>query len=325
MTDTRNRYVRLESQAMQAEEPSMHHGGSFSRYMELKNVKLREQFEAQALSTGALSNIFQGVCIYVNGYTNPSHQELKQLMALHGGKFENYFHRDCVTHIICNNLPDTKLKQLRKERKPIPFVRSDWIVASVAAGKLLALEDYLLDQIRDIPNQQKLVAYKAQDASLKPADIYPQLREDPGIERPAGDARGLEGDEGEGAVHKEEVKKLPRVRSVEATPPPDKAAHIVGQGPSVPGQSPVRDPRLLAPPSDNSHLASSRRPLGQSGGEARGPQGQHAVQEDGFQSVATEQDKHNQRWQCSTSNARGPRRTLHRFSQCWLVPLITTH
>lgn len=42
----------------------------------------------------------------------PSHQELKQIMALHGGCFETYFHRDRVTHIICSNLPDTKLKQM---------------------------------------------------------------------------------------------------------------------------------------------------------------------------------------------------------------------
>lgn len=42
----------------------------------------------------------------------PSHQELKQIMALHGGTFETYFSRDRVTHVICANLPDTKLKQL---------------------------------------------------------------------------------------------------------------------------------------------------------------------------------------------------------------------
>jgi hypothetical protein len=42
----------------------------------------------------------------------PSHQELKQIMALHGGAFETYFSRDLVTHLVCANLPDTKLKQL---------------------------------------------------------------------------------------------------------------------------------------------------------------------------------------------------------------------
>lgn len=72
MTDTRNRYVRLEpregaaspdnaatspaqlqqSKTMykKAVDPaSMHHDGSFSKYMEFKNLKLHEQFEAQVI------------------------------------------------------------------------------------------------------------------------------------------------------------------------------------------------------------------------------------------------------------------------------------
>lgn len=31
----------------------------------------------------------------------------------YGGRFENYFSRRSVTHIICSNLPDTKVKNLR--------------------------------------------------------------------------------------------------------------------------------------------------------------------------------------------------------------------
>jgi hypothetical protein len=44
-------------------------------------------------------------------------QELKQLMASHGGIFRNYIQKD-VTHIICSNLPDSKVKHLEnvKER-----------------------------------------------------------------------------------------------------------------------------------------------------------------------------------------------------------------
>ena len=97
-------------------EKSMHHGGSFGRYMELKNTKLQEQFEALQYQAAPASAIFSGVSIFVNGYTAPSHAELKQLMARHGGRFENYLYRDTVTHIICSNLPDTKVKQLAHER-----------------------------------------------------------------------------------------------------------------------------------------------------------------------------------------------------------------
>lgn len=43
-------------------------------------------------------------------------QELRQLMALHGGRFENYYARDRVTHIICSNLTDAKIKAYAKER-----------------------------------------------------------------------------------------------------------------------------------------------------------------------------------------------------------------
>ena len=41
-------------------------------------------------------------------------QELKEIMASHGGFFLNYYSSKEVTHIICANLPDSKIKH--KER-----------------------------------------------------------------------------------------------------------------------------------------------------------------------------------------------------------------
>jgi len=70
----------------------------------------------QALGQMPRSQLFHGVSIHVNGLTRPTHGELKQLMALHGGRFETYYHRGRVTHIVCSNLPDTKLKQLAHAR-----------------------------------------------------------------------------------------------------------------------------------------------------------------------------------------------------------------
>lgn len=97
-------------------------------------------------------------------------------MLLHGGRYENYCYRGHVTHIICTNLPDTKLKQMAHERwvsckhscaleslpgwckpdlwppselrcsvtvalmlcrDPIPTVWPEWVVESLAAGRLL--------------------------------------------------------------------------------------------------------------------------------------------------------------------------------------------
>lgn len=43
-------------------------------------------------------------------------QELKQIMAQHGGMFINYYSRDRVSHIICSNLPDAKVKHNERER-----------------------------------------------------------------------------------------------------------------------------------------------------------------------------------------------------------------
>lgn len=40
-------------------------------------------------------------------------QELRAYMLKYGGRYENYFSRYRVTHIICTNLPDSKLKNLR--------------------------------------------------------------------------------------------------------------------------------------------------------------------------------------------------------------------
>jgi hypothetical protein len=112
-----------QPQAAPQQPQSMHHGGSFKTYMDHKNLKLQEQFEMQALGQNPVSQLFAGVSIHVNGLTRPSHGELKQLMALHGGRFETYYHRNRVTHIVCSNLPDTKLKQLAHARwAPVVFV-----------------------------------------------------------------------------------------------------------------------------------------------------------------------------------------------------------
>ena len=63
-------------------------------------------------------------------------QELKQVMAENGGRFENYYCR-AVTHIVCTNLPDSKVKHHAHERDPPPTVRPEWVVDSLAAGRLL--------------------------------------------------------------------------------------------------------------------------------------------------------------------------------------------
>lgn len=113
-------------------------------YMAAKVSKLEEQFKLAAprekQKEGASSNIFSGVSIYVNGYTEPSADELRRLMMLHGGQFHVYYSRSKTTHIIANNLPNSKIKELKGEK----VIRPEWITDSIKAGRLLPYLQYQL-------------------------------------------------------------------------------------------------------------------------------------------------------------------------------------
>jgi DNA repair protein REV1 len=88
----------------------------FAGYMETKKRKLNEQFvhsDSLNESLTPVSCIFDGVTIYVNGYTDPCADDLKRLMKLHGGQYAYFYSKSQVTHMIANNLPDTKIKDLR--------------------------------------------------------------------------------------------------------------------------------------------------------------------------------------------------------------------
>jgi len=134
--------------------PKLHHDGSFRKYMEGKINKLQIQFKKQSSTLvsgevdGSLCQLFQGVSIFVNGYTEPSHSELKNIMAQYGGEFHNYYSRSSVTHIVCSNLPDAKVKQFEKEKSPTPVVRPEWVVECVKAKRVLPIADFLLWQLR---------------------------------------------------------------------------------------------------------------------------------------------------------------------------------
>ncbi|KAK3012326.1 hypothetical protein RJ639_011627, partial [Escallonia herrerae] len=110
----------------------------FGSYMVVKNHKLQDQFDAEASSTshsgsGSVKPIFSGVSIFVDGYTIPSSQELRNYMLMYGGHFKNYFSRHSVTHIICSNLPNSKIKNLRSFSGGLPVVKPTWVLDSVAS------------------------------------------------------------------------------------------------------------------------------------------------------------------------------------------------
>ena len=105
--------------------------------MEDKNNKLRAKFRHDQSvlrrhrggddAHENLDRLFEGVTIFVNGLTEPTHSELKDIMMTYGGCFENYYSNAIVTHIICSNLTDQKLKLFAKERRPTPIVHPKWI------------------------------------------------------------------------------------------------------------------------------------------------------------------------------------------------------
>ncbi|XP_028656450.2 DNA repair protein REV1 [Erpetoichthys calabaricus] len=118
--------------------------GGRGGYMAAKVCKLEEQFRhdapKQQQHEGISSSIFSGVAIYVNGYTNPTADELRKLMMVHGGQYHMYYSRSKTTHIIASNLPNSKIKELKGEK----VVRPEWITDSIKAGRLLSYLQYQL-------------------------------------------------------------------------------------------------------------------------------------------------------------------------------------
>ena len=135
---------------------SLHHGGSHRNYMALKIQKLAEQ-HASASNPDALdAGVFAGVRIHVNGITDPSWLELKELMLANGGGFSNYYSRETVTHVVCARLTQRKLEQLaRADRRQPPIVTPAWVTESLAAGKRLPEQDFALEGTLE-PGQRRV-------------------------------------------------------------------------------------------------------------------------------------------------------------------------
>ncbi|XP_076821488.1 DNA repair protein REV1-like isoform X2 [Clavelina lepadiformis] len=115
--------------------------GERGGYMNAKLQKLEEQFTKQSERLGKLSSIFEGVAIHVDGYTSPTADQLKALMAQHGGRYHAYYSSTGTTHIIATNLPRAKTKDLRPNQK---IVRPEWVVDCIKEGKQLPIQPYIV-------------------------------------------------------------------------------------------------------------------------------------------------------------------------------------
>uniref|UniRef100_A0AAR2KHD7 DNA repair protein REV1 n=1 Tax=Pygocentrus nattereri TaxID=42514 RepID=A0AAR2KHD7_PYGNA len=138
--------------------------GGRGGYMAAKVSKLEKQFQKDAprekQKQGASSSIFSGVSIYVNGYTDPSADELRRLMMLHGGQFHVYYSRSKTTHIIATNLPNCKIQELKGEK----VVRPEWITDSIKAGRQLSYLQYQLYAKQKGLNFTNVLAWPGQEA-----------------------------------------------------------------------------------------------------------------------------------------------------------------
>ncbi|XP_042787938.1 DNA repair protein REV1 isoform X2 [Panthera tigris] len=104
---------------------------------------------------------------------NPSAEELRKLMMLHGGQYHVYYSRSKTTHIIATNLPNAKIKELKGEK----VIRPEWIVESIKAGRLLSYIPYQLYSKQS--NIQKGLnfnpACKPEDPVPGPSSVSKQL------------------------------------------------------------------------------------------------------------------------------------------------------
>ena len=151
-----------------------HHGGSHHGYMAFKIQKLAEQNEvvagratrgehdpASSNASNASGGVFHGVCIHVNGITDPPWMDLKDIMLANGGRFANYYSRVAVTHVVCAGLTAAKLAALKKaDRNHPPVVHPAWVTQSLKAGKLLPCASFALEGTLE-PGQRRIAAFAA--------------------------------------------------------------------------------------------------------------------------------------------------------------------
>ncbi|XP_062553365.1 DNA repair protein Rev1 [Armigeres subalbatus] len=142
-------------------------------YMDAKISKLEDQFRNSAASVGEkLSNLFAGISIFVNGYTNPSADELKRLMMQHGGIYHHY-KRPTTTYTIAANLPDVKVKSITSE----VIISPRWVVDCIEQKRILDHSKYLLYSNHK-PSQPKLAFGKLSTLDVQKPIVKPDGKDD---------------------------------------------------------------------------------------------------------------------------------------------------
>ncbi|GAA5853622.1 hypothetical protein JCM9279_005079 [Rhodotorula babjevae] len=123
--------------------------GEFGAYMRNKRAKLQVQNKDLVEQAKGLPQIFRGLHIYINGYTDGiTLPELQNLLIVHGGIYVPYLdQKSLVTHILAANLTPSKRHEFRDYKVTTP----DWLTDSAKAGRLLDWRDYSLLAPVDTP------------------------------------------------------------------------------------------------------------------------------------------------------------------------------
>ncbi|KAK0515397.1 hypothetical protein JMJ35_002776 [Cladonia borealis] len=113
--------------------------GGFNDYFRRKKIKLQNLDAETRASSANKPPIFKGVVAHVNGYTQPSLNDLHKLVVSYGGGFMQYLDgKTTVTHIIASNLTPKKKVEFSKYR----IVKPAWVVDSIEVGRLLPWDAY---------------------------------------------------------------------------------------------------------------------------------------------------------------------------------------
>ncbi|VDO05507.1 unnamed protein product [Rodentolepis nana] len=132
-------------------------------YMNAKIRKLESQFAEQPKK----SNIFSGIRIYVNGYTEPPALEIRRLVQEHGGTYVQYYSQSAGDFMVASNLPLTKIKKINNQK----IVKVSWITDSIAAGCLLPWKNFELYPAHSQLKNQRALTSLLETKPLSPENV----------------------------------------------------------------------------------------------------------------------------------------------------------
>lgn len=145
--------------------------GGFTDYFRRKKIKLQNLDAERRSSSVNNPPIFRGVVAHVNGYTQPSLNDLHNLVVSYGGGFMQYLDgKTTVTHIIASNLTPKKKIEFSRYR----IVKPAWIVDSIEAGKLLPWDAY---RVVDEGVAQRVLGFENGNVTSQVSTLYGGYRD----------------------------------------------------------------------------------------------------------------------------------------------------